>query len=31
MHDLTLFVGAFGTGIMLTVIISAFQSMTKTK
>ena len=31
MHDLTLFVGAFGTGIMLTVIISAFQGMTKTK
>ena len=28
---LTLFVGAFGTGIMLTVIISAFQGMTRPK
>ena len=31
MHDLTLFVGAFGTGFMFTVIFSAFQGMSKPK
>ena len=31
MHDLTLFVGAFGTGLLFTVVISAFQGMSKPK
>ena len=31
MHDLTLLVGAIGTGMLFTVVISAFEGMLKSK